>query len=295
MLNTNPIDMNSSEFSDLSKSQAFYDRFRNDIGRRVLFETQLFEPIVVNYEATPQQLAQILSHIQQVWTKLGAEEPHWSVVSTSDFKASNITNSIESFKKTGQSEAYNLRRLLARLNLVLPSSPVALEYGCGVGRVTRWLTEFCAHVYGVDVSKNHLLLAEKYLKDELRDNFSFIHVNNFGDIDALPNFDLLYSKIVPQHNPPPVIAKILEILLMKLNTGGIGVVQIPTYAKGYRFDPAEYIRTMSSLDKMEMHVLPQPAIFEIMRRNSCHPHEVFRDHLVTTMDFISTTFVFKKG
>ncbi|MEQ1671561.1 MAG: class I SAM-dependent methyltransferase [Hyphomicrobium sp.] len=294
MDNKPAIDLTSDEFAELVRSQPFYDRFKNDIGRRVLFETQLHDPIVVKHEASPQTLEQILSHIQRVWTKLGSEEPHWSVVSTSDFKANKIQNSVTQFNDTGRAEARNAARMLARIGLQIPKNAVALEYGCGVGRVTRWLAESCEKVIGVDVSTSHLRLAQEYMTGESVGNVSFVHVTHFSDIERLPTYDFLYSKIVLQHNPPPVIAKLLDYLLSKLTVGGIGIVQIPTYAKGYTFDPDEYVKKMDHIINMEMHILPQPVIFELLSKHNCIPREVIRDHLVTTMDFVSTTFAFQK-
>lgn len=287
-------DLTSTEFAELVRSQPFYDRFRNEIGRRILFESQLHDPILVKHEASPQTLDQILSHIQHVWTKLGSEEPHWSVVSTSDFKANKIQDSITRFNDTGRAEARNAARMLARTGLQIPADAIALEYGCGVGRVTRWLAESCQKVIGVDVSTNHLRLAQEYMETEAVKNVSFIQVTNFSDIEALPAHDFLYSKIVLQHNPPPVIAKIFDCLLGRLTVGGIGIVQIPTYSKGYAFEPEEYVQKMGSLSNMEMHVLPQPVVFDLLSKHNCAPREVMRDHLVTTMDFVSTTFAFQK-
>lgn len=284
----------SSEVKQLVESKPFYERFRSDIGRRVLFEMQEHDPITVEYDLSPEELDAILEHIEAVWTKLGEEEPHWSVVSTADFKKDRIHETLQAFHNSGRSEVENMKRMLARNGLSVPENGVALEYGCGVGRVTRWLAPLFQKIIGVDVSPNHIALLKEYLKQEGVTNAETVVVQKLSEIEALPGYDFLYSKIVLQHNPPPIIAKIFDVLCRKLAPNGVGVVQIPTYCKGYKFAQSQYLDEMQKKAGMEMHVLPQPVIFDILYRNNCIPREVSRDHLVATVDFVSTTFCFQK-
>lgn len=279
----------------IAKSDYFYQRYRSDIGRRVLHEVQGHAPITVEYKCSPEQFEAILRHIRSVWTALGTSRPHWSVVSTPDFTPDKIEQTIDRFNQSGLSEFQNLKRLLSRLQIKIPTGGLALEYGCGVGRVTRWLASLFETVVAVDISESHLALAGCYFRDEKIDNIALKRIASHEDIAILPAFDFLYSKIVLQHNPPPIIYMILDILLDKLNPGGTGIVQVPTYAKDYVFRVEEYLTAMSGMEKMEMHVLPQPVIFDLLDSHRCLPREVFRDHLAATVDFVSTTFIFQKA
>jgi 2-polyprenyl-3-methyl-5-hydroxy-6-metoxy-1,4-benzoquinol methylase len=276
-----------------AKHDAFYKLHRDAIGKRVLTEAQFHDPIEVEYRCSDDSLTLILNHIQSVWMKLGREDPHWSVVSAPNYRASNIDQAMSQFRNSGRVEAQNLLRLLKRIDLKPPAG-TALEYGCGVGRVSRCLADIFANVIGVDISANHLALANGYFREAGLTNVETIKIDSVEDITKLPAFDFLYSKIVLQHNPPPIIHYVLNALCGKLNSGGMGVIQIPTYCVGYRFLLHEYLENMSSLDAMEMHVLPQHAIFDIFRTHDCHVREVFRDHMITRMDFVSSTIVFCK-
>lgn len=289
-----PLQFDLASLGDISKTKEFYQHFRNEIGKRILYEFQLHDPIVVEHQVNDATLEKLLEHIQGVWTRLGAEQPHWSVVSTSDFKPEQIGTTIGRFHESGKVEAANLARLLARVGVNIPHSITALEYGCGVGRVTRWLANMFQRVIGVDISVNHLAEARKYLEAEKVSNVDFIQISRLKEIDELPSYDFLYSKIVLQHNPPPIIARVFDVLCSRLRAGGVGVVQIPTYKVGYSFKASEYLSKMHQSTGMEMHVLPQPAVFAILDAHECVPLEVSRDHLVTTVDFVSTTFAFKK-
>lgn len=286
----------SAQVAEMVKTQEFYDLFRSDIGRRVLYEIQLHNPIAVESKVDSALLQELLNHIQLVWTGLGESEPHWSVVSTKEFKANTIGENIQKFNSSGHTEIENLKRMLSRVGMQGKIGPAktVLEYGCGVGRVTRWLSEIFDNVIGVDISASHLNLAEKYFSEAGRQNISLIQVYSPGDIQRLPEFDFVYSKIVLQHNPPPVIALILNILAEKLRPGGVGVIQIPTYALRYQFKIHEYMKSMDKISAMEMHILPQQDIFEILSSHNCIPLEVSRDHLVATVDYVSSTFIFKK-
>jgi trans-aconitate methyltransferase len=276
------------------KSPETFTKYRDEYGRRILYEAQLHDPIVVEYEATDVQFGQLLAHIEAVWTKLGETDPHWSVVSTSAFRADKSKETIGDFQETGRREVDNLRRLLARTGIDVTGAQSALEYGCGVGRVTRYLGDMFPIVTGVDVSAAHLRMAEDYFRESGKTNIATSKVSSFADIAALPDFDFLYSKIVLQHNPPPIMHRTLDALLQKLRPGGVGCVQIPTYKKNYVFKVADYIQEMHTIKNMEMHVLEQPVVFNLMERHNCAPREVFRDHLVTQMDFVSSTFLFQK-
>ena len=50
-----------------------------------------------------------------------------------------------------------------------------------------------------------------------------------------------------------------------LSPGGVAFFQVPTYKEEYHFILEEYLGNQSPQDEMEMHVLPQHAVFEIVR------------------------------
>lgn len=101
--------------------------------------------------------------------------------------------------------------------------------------------------------------------------------------------------IVFQHNPPPLISKLIRNALHSLNSGGIAVFQVPTYQMGYRFETAEWLRTDHALE-MQMHCIPQRHIFEIVAEENCKLLEVREDNWTGAPDqFISNTFIIGKN
>jgi hypothetical protein len=99
--------------------------------------------------------------------------------------------------------------------------------------------------------------------------------------------------IVLQHNPPPVIALILRRLLRSLNPGGIAFFQVPTYGAEYRFHIQEYLARPLA-PEMEMHLIPQSAVFRIAEEAGCSALEVEPDQCTGLPTWISNTFLLQK-
>jgi hypothetical protein len=107
-------------------------------------------------------------------------------------------------------------------------------------------------------------------------------------------FDVWFSYIVLQHNPPPVIAMVLRRALSMLAPGGVAIFQLPTHALGYRFDLAAYLAAPVS-DAIEVHCLPQSVVFRLAAEAGCVPLEVREDTAMgPPSHWLSNSFVFAK-
>src|SRR3546814_2185546 len=80
--------------------------------------------------------------------------------------------------------------------------------------------------------------------------------------DTLLPYTTLFRSIVLQHNPPPIIAKMIRSICQLLAAGGCAYFQVPTYFHGYRFNCNEYLSQSHEQHKIEMHAIPQSDIFE---------------------------------
>ncbi len=129
-------------------------------------------------------------------------------------------------------------------------------------------------------------------------NVELRQLTSIDDLAALPEFDLFFSEIVLQHNPPPIMAAMLEQLFAKIRPGGYCLFQVPTYQQGYRFEAAAYISRSHELKRleqnMEMHILPQRVVFRLMRVAGIDPIEVVEDSLTGDPSFQSMTFFGRK-
>src|SRR5262249_53895146 len=152
------------------------------------------------------------------------------------------------------------KHALARNGLTLPQGGTCIELGCGVGRITRWLAPLFEKVVALDVSPGHLALAKEYVGRHAR-NVEFRQLRGIEDIDRLPPADAFYTFLVLQHNPPPVIAAILDRMFARLATPAIAWVHLPTFIPDYHFDAEAYLAEREDQLDMEMHMLPQKDVF----------------------------------
>jgi SAM-dependent methyltransferase len=235
----------------------------------------------------------LFDHIAAVWSNLGETEPHFSVLSTSQFKPENIDATISAFERSGEVEAALLLSELSGLGLRANGFRRIVELGCGVGRVTRYLAQRAANVVGFDVSKPHLQLARTYLDREGIGNVTLEHVKN-PDEPKLPLCDLFYSRIVFQHNPPPVMLMLIEKALAAIEPGGVAVFQCPTFIHGYEFRVADYLTKMKAIDNQELHALPQREIFSAIVKAGCDVVNCYRDNSLSNPRTVSNRFVVQK-
>jgi SAM-dependent methyltransferase len=236
-------------------------------------------PMSIEEVNSEEELAFLFKHIQDTWQTFGETEPHWSVITAEQFLQENIKNNEDLFFGTGEQDLLRILHTLERNGIDYSGFQSCLEYGCGIGRVTLWLAGKFTTVHGYDISGAHLQYAEKYLGGKGITNVSFHHVKTIADIFGLPPVDLIYSVIVLQHNPPPLIGLIVREFIKALNPGGVALFQVPTYRAGYKFSLRNYPDLISRLKPtMEMHVFPQKKLFEIIQEQGGKLIEIYEDN-----------------
>jgi SAM-dependent methyltransferase len=254
------------------------------------------EPSMMIEEIDSEAELQVLfNHIQDTWQYLGEIEPYWSIMTAEQFKLSNISNNMDSFYNAGKPDVERLFHALGRNDIDHAAFKSCLEYGCGLGRIVRWLSERFERVYGYDISQVHLQNAKNYLSGKGIRNVSLEHIQQVQDIERLPKVDLIYSVIVLQHNPPPLIVYMIRNFIRALNPGGVAYFQVPTYRLNYQFCLQEYLSHEATQREMEMHVLPQSKIFDIARTEGGRLVEVLEDGCTgSRYGEVSNTFLIQK-
>ena len=239
------------------------------------------------------ELGSIWERIQKEWQILGESEPYWSVLSAEEFKRANLTN-IEEFYQTGKEDLARIFATLQRNGIDYSKSKTCLEYGCGLGRVTLALAEKFDRVYGYDISASHLESAAAYCSEQNISNIDFQHLNNLDRLKNLPKVDFVYSVMVLQHNPPPIIGIMIREMIKALNPGGAAMFQVPTYRPNYSFSLSQYLEREVTESDIEMHVLPQRKIFEIIGQENGEIIEVVEDRFTSSLQQVSNTFLVRK-
>ena len=250
------------DFLTSDEFKAKFDGVLHDRGN-LGHKTLSWPPLRVDDDVSDEQLAGMIARVERQFRHLGKTEPHWSVLASDQFKSAHIATHEEQFFNSGRGVVDELRLTAARCGIDLRRHRACLEFGCGIGRSTIWLADEFATVLGVDISTAHLALAKRAIGRFRKDNIALRHVNTIEALGELPAFDVLFSIIVLQHNPPPVIALILRRLLARMAPGGIAYFQLPTYMVGYAFDVDAYLAGRQSLDIPEMHVLGQAQLLRL--------------------------------
>jgi SAM-dependent methyltransferase len=217
--------------------------------------------------------AKLNAHISEVWSKYGRENAFFSVLTNPDYLAKRITDEVkEDFYATGAIDVRFFDEVCQRNAIELPPSRTVLDLGCGVGRIGEHLAQRFESYVGVDISSEHLAIAQRRLhaKKLLNTQFSLLS----DELKSTRQFDIFYSNIVLQHNPPPIIYRILDAFLPRLNSGGIGYFQLPCYLYNYSFNVADYLNGKGMRSDMEMHALPQRYVFELLAKHGLTPVEV---------------------
>lgn len=243
----------------------------------------------IEVDCSPDELRLMTLHIANEWRKYGAEKPHWSVLTHSDFLPENIARNVDEFYATGREHAKTMLNPISRSGANIDHFSRVMDFGCGVGRLSLALAPKATEIVGVDISPPHLALARERAGPDT--NTTFVPINTVEQIGTLGQFDLIVSFIVIQHNPPPVMAEILRKLLSCLADGGFIIIQIPTYIYGYTFCVADYLAAPRA--GIGANPLPQHVIFKIFADAGCDVLEVREDNFLGGRS-LSHTFAARK-
>ncbi len=169
------------------------------------------------------------------WNDLAAEDALWAVYS--DMERRHGWDE-EEFYATGEAEVAGLLAGLEGDGGLTVRYGSALDFGCGVGRLSRALAARFDTVVGVDIAEGMLRRAEAL--NAGRENLRFVRTGA-ADLAPLPDggFDLVLSFIALQHTGSAAqIGAYLREFVRVAAPGGVIVVQIPTgVARRVRLHP----------------------------------------------------------
>jgi SAM-dependent methyltransferase len=243
--------------------------------------------------AAPEQLARLFGRIREEWEKLGEEEPYWSVLTSDLYRSDRIAENREGFFASGRGDVELLASALARNDLTLAPDAIALELGCGVGRATMHLARRVGQVHALDISPGNLREAQRNLAEQGVANVALRRLSRIEEYDELPEFDLFFSNIVLQHNPPPVVRHVLDRVAARGRPGATLFFQMVTYGSGYSFDVEQYLASPRA--GMEVHALRQSAIYEVLAARGYRLHEAMEDDSAGSSRLLSLTFLATRG
>jgi SAM-dependent methyltransferase len=163
----------------------------------------------------------------QFWERLAQSDPLWAVLSDPSKRGRQWDVGL--FFETGRREISLLMHQLRVLGCT-PARGTALDFGCGVGRLSQALAQYFEHVVGLDVAPTMIAIAERLNRYGTRVTYvenHDPHLSRFG----FHGVDLVYSDIVLQHIEPDIAAIVVEEFCRILRPNGIAVFQLPSHKR----------------------------------------------------------------
>jgi SAM-dependent methyltransferase len=207
-----------------------------------------------------------LQQVQANWNEFGARDPFWAVCTAPDKKGNRWD--VDEFFQTGAEEVDRVMARLGEFDWRIERRR-ALDFGCGVGRLTRRLAHYFTEVWGVDIAPSMIEQANRHNCHPDRCRFV---VNAANDLGTFPDshFDLVYSNMVLQHMEPRYALAYVREFLRVLVPGGLAVFQVPS---AYLPPPEVVPRRPDLKGLVKNYLLPRAALewYRAWRRRPAIP------------------------
>ncbi len=163
-----------------------------------------------------------LEHVKQVFEQYGKSDPMYAVL-TDHARRGGKWDPADFFAH-GREEITRVTQYLHDNQLTFPADQ-ALDFGCGVGRLTQALYAHFSHVTGVDISSTMVAAAQQH--NAAPDKVNYVmndqpHLQLFAD----RSFDFVYSNITLQHVPPAPALRYIGEFLRILRPDGLALFQV---------------------------------------------------------------------
>lgn len=168
--------------------------------------------------------ARRLTSLRQSWDTLGNLDPMWAILTNDPDKLGNGWDPKEFFA-TGVGEIQELFDGFKRNHIEIHNGK-ALDFGCGIGRLTQALGASFDHVTGVDIASSMITNAQAI--NRLGERCTYV-LNEASNLSVFPDdeFDLVYSVQVLQHMHPELAEHYIAEFIRVTANGGVIVFQLP--------------------------------------------------------------------
>lgn len=237
---------------------------------------------------------------KQDWEELGKLDPVGAIRGVPIVKGA--FSDWDEFFLCGEQEIGEVMKIAGELGWQREGGE-ALDFGCGLGKLTRALGKRFRMAYGLDISEAMIVKAQALSKDIV--NCKFV-VNPHPDLRSFPDqfLEFVYSRIVLQHVPDrPLIKAYISEFLRVLKPGGLLVFQLPGHIPlRHRLQPrpklyaglknlgvpSSFLYKKLRLAPGVMNFVPEEEVMDLIVRNRASVLRVIREKV--TGGVISLTY-----
>jgi len=178
-----------------------------------------------------------LKHLKANWERYAKEDPMWAILTEPDKKGNKWDS--EEFFASGRSEVDALMKYLESLGLHVPLD-TALDFGCGLGRLSQGLCRYFPRVHGVDIAATMIEEAKKY--NRYGDKCKY-HLNPAPDLRLFESgsMTLVFTVITLQHIPSHLQRGYIKEFFRLLKPGGVVVFRTLSSSSAWRFAPSRLL------------------------------------------------------
>jgi len=164
-----------------------------------------------------------LEKLKKNWEELGESDPFWAVL-THPSKINNQWDA-EEFYETGRLWVDGMFDLL-KLEQLLNNKSYALDFGCGLGRLTQALCPKFKKVIGVDISSS--MIKKAGWQNQFPENCDY-RVNNSNDLSQFESnqFDFVMSIVTLQHIEKKYTLNYIKEFSRVVKEGGFILFNMP--------------------------------------------------------------------
>ncbi|HKI82078.1 MAG TPA: class I SAM-dependent methyltransferase [Pseudodesulfovibrio sp.] len=188
-----------------------------------------------------------LQELQRNWETFGQEDPLWAVASAPD-KMDNAWD-VQEFFETG-SHYIDRMATWMKANGLPKGRASALDFGCGVGRLTQALCNHFKTCVGVDIAPSMLAKAKGFNQFGMR---CVYRLNEADDLALFRDrsFDMVQTAHVLQHIRPHVAVRYIAEFIRVLKPGGLAAFHCPSAQAEFAY-PEEGVACALSTGKEAM-------------------------------------------
>jgi SAM-dependent methyltransferase len=203
-----------------------------------------------------------LGEVQRYWDRQAHADPMWAIL-TDPAKAGGRWDADEFFATGVHDVGVVMEQAAAWGKPVARRS--ALDFGCGIGRLTQALAGHFEQVYGVDISPKMIELAAQHNRNGSRVEYRCNRANDLSTF-ADGSIDMILSWITLQHVRPRYARRYIQEFLRVLAPGGLLLFQYPSKPLGVGVRLARWQALLSRPRPMYMNGMDREEVIELLRR-----------------------------